>query len=168
MNREVATELFGACERALAELTAVEAAIGKIEDADERRALLLPLSGVIVEVLSRLRAPAVSQYPDLEPPPQLGDPDTLLDHEAQLVTSKLSPDQVSFIDQALLAECAQSWRKVARVVGSAMGALGAELEGVPDGYFAQRVIALVEAGLLESQGNLQYMRYSEVRLSQSE
>jgi len=37
--------------------------------------------------------------------------------------------------------------------------------GIPDIYYANRVRALVEAGRLESQGNLDYMRFSEVRLS---
>ena len=35
---------------------------------------------------------------------------------------------------------------------------------VPDIYYAQRVRHLVEVGKLESQGDLHYMRYSEVRL----
>ena len=35
---------------------------------------------------------------------------------------------------------------------------------IPDIYYAQRVRRLVAVGELESQGNLEYMRYSEVRL----
>ena len=37
-------------------------------------------------------------------------------------------------------------------------------KGIPDLYFAQRGRKLVEAGRLESQGNLSYMGLSEVRL----
>jgi hypothetical protein len=37
-------------------------------------------------------------------------------------------------------------------------------ENVPDVFYSQRAKALVENGLLESQGNLDFMRYSEVRL----
>ena len=39
---------------------------------------------------------------------------------------------------------------------------------VPDGYYAQRVALLVDSGKLESQGNLEYMRFSEVRLAGSQ
>ncbi len=40
----------------------------------------------------------------------------------------------------------------------------AKFKGVPDVYFALRVRNLVDKGLVESTGNLDYMRYSEVRL----
>jgi len=36
--------------------------------------------------------------------------------------------------------------------------------GLPDLYYANRVRVLVERGLLVAEGNLDYMRYSEVRL----
>jgi hypothetical protein len=39
-----------------------------------------------------------------------------------------------------------------------------KLPEIPDGYYAQRVALLVNAGNLHSQGNLDYMRFSEVRL----
>ena len=38
------------------------------------------------------------------------------------------------------------------------------LAGIPDRFYAMRVRALVEAGVLEAQGNLQRMRFSEVRI----
>jgi hypothetical protein len=165
VEREVAKELFEACERTIADLAAMEAAIGKIEDPEERATWMRSLGTALAEVLSHLRGPVVRQYPDLEPPPQLGEPDTVLNPEELLLVSQLTPGDVSVIDNALLAHCAQSWRKVARVVGSAMRPIDAKLEEVPVGYIVQRVVALVEAGHLESQGNLQYMRFSEVRLS---
>ena len=38
------------------------------------------------------------------------------------------------------------------------------IAGLPDLYYAQRVKLLVESGALLSESNLDYMRYSEVRL----
>ena len=38
------------------------------------------------------------------------------------------------------------------------------VEGIPDSYYAQRIQKLVNDGLLVSQGNLSYMRFSEVRI----
>ena len=42
--------------------------------------------------------------------------------------------------------------------------LSERIPDVPDIYYAQRVRRLVAVGELESQGNLEYMGYSEVRL----
>jgi hypothetical protein len=36
-------------------------------------------------------------------------------------------------------------------------------QGIPDVYYAERVRALVDRGLIESVGNLRRMRFSEVR-----
>jgi len=57
-----------------------------------------------------------------------------------------------------------TWRKVARIVGTTIGELSERFPGIPDVYYAQRVRRLVAVGELESQGNLEYMGYSEVHL----
>lgn len=79
------------------------------------------------------------------------------------LVEQLSSEEIQAIDSALLANCCDRWRKVARVVGTTMKELPSRVEGIPDIYYSQRVRKLVEAGLLESQGNLSSMRYSEVR-----
>lgn len=61
-----------------------------------------------------------------------------------------------------------SWRKVAMLVAATMIELPNKKHGLPDVFYAERVRKLVEAGRLEPQGNLQYMRYSEVRLPKSD
>ena len=38
------------------------------------------------------------------------------------------------------------------------------IQSVPDLFYAERLRKLVQDGKLESQGNLHYMRFSEVRL----
>ena len=77
---------------------------------------------------------------------------------------RLSAHEVATIDQALLANAALQWRKVARVVGTSMTSLDSRVAGIPDVYYSQRVANLVSEGQLESQGNLRRMRFSEVRL----
>ena len=57
---------------------------------------------------------------------------------------------------------------MAFIVGKTMMDLPGLVSGIPDVYYSQRVRHLVEEGKLESQGNLAYMRYSEVRLPSSE
>ena len=167
MDRNVAKELFAACEMAIASLTEAERAIHRISDDEERKRLLRALSGVIVDVLSQVRAPALRQYPELEPPEVqvTGPPDTELSDEEQEAVSKLTPSEVELIDRALLSECAASWRKVARVVGTILNSLDEQMPQVPVGYYAQRIGLLVASGKLESQGNLKHVRFSEVRLA---
>jgi hypothetical protein len=91
-------------------------------------------------------------------------PDPPLDVEQSLRVSKLTQDDLWDIDRELLAQSARSWRKVARIVGQTIDKLSTRIPDVPDVYYAQRVRHLVEIGKLESQGDLHYMRHSEVRL----
>ena len=76
----------------------------------------------------------------------------------------LTQADLALIDAALLAQVSNDWRKVARVVGMAMLSMPDRPRGVPDVFFAKRVARLVEAGQVESQGDLRRMRFSEVRL----
>lgn len=166
MKQEQAAALYEIYERALAVLYEAEPVIQALPDDDERLSAFRSYGQVIVKVLSSLRAPLVLEYPALDTSsPTEDEPDTLLDPEEQELVDRLTLDQIQRIDAQLLADCvAGRWRKSARIVGTAWLALSKELPDVPVGYYAQRVIALVEAGSLEAQGNLHYMRFSEVRL----
>jgi hypothetical protein len=74
--------------------------------------------------------------------------------------------EVAELDRALMANCSRSWRKVARVVGTTMMVPPFKSSPLPDVCYATRVVELVRQGKLEADGNLNYMRYSEVRLAQ--
>ena len=76
----------------------------------------------------------------------------------------LSEDEIQAIDSALLSNTRNTWRKVARVVGTTMLGLLNRVEGIPDIYYAQRVQCLVAQGLLEGQGDMSSMKFSEVRI----
>ena len=71
--------------------------------------------------------------------------------------------ELALIDAALLSQVSDEWRKVARVVGMAMLSMPDRPSGVPDVFFAKRVVLLVESGRLEARGDLRRMRFSEVR-----
>ena len=94
-------------------------------------------------------------------------PDPKLTSEELRQVELLSAEDIAAIDKALLAASSETWRKVAFVVGSAMHSLAGQFPGVPDLFFSQRVQALVNMGRLNSQGNLHYMRFAEVRISVS-
>ena len=92
-------------------------------------------------------------------------PDPPLTSDQLAIVGALTREQIAEIDQALLANCIENWRRVAAVVGFTMtDHLMSAFEGVPDVYYAQRIRELVKKGALKSAGNLDYMRFSEVRL----
>lgn len=95
-------------------------------------------------------------------------PDPELTAEQRALVNTLKDEDVEAIDNALLASSSNYWRKVARVVGTTMMELPERVPGIPDIYYAERVKELVIRGLLESQGDLQSMRNSEVRLPAKE
>ena len=98
------------------------------------------------------------------PTPVAERPDGPLNAEQAIRVSRLKQGDLWEIDRVLLAKSARSWRKVARIVDMTIDELSERLPNIPDIYYAQRVRHLVSVGKLESQGNLPYMRYSEVRL----
>ena len=91
-------------------------------------------------------------------------PDPPLSTEQSRIASSLSPEFVARIDAELLSHARPRSRKVAMLVGLAIGNEAVRVPGLPDLYYSQRVRALVEKGALIAEGNLDFMRYSEVRL----
>ena len=94
-------------------------------------------------------------------------PDGPMTPEQQSRVSKLTVSEIQVIDDALIRNADVQWRKVARVAGSAMGDVQDRIPDVIDLYYVQRLRMLVKKGFLEEQGNLDFMRYSEVRLTQT-
>ena len=79
------------------------------------------------------------------------------------IISGLSDIDIADIDKHLLSFTNENWRKIAMVVGSALMESQKKYKGVPDLYYAQRVRKMISDGVLESQGFIENMRYSEVR-----
>jgi len=77
---------------------------------------------------------------------------------------KLTHRENEEIDKAVLSCAFPRWRKVAAIVGFAMNKLETRYPQFSDVFYAERIRVLVEQGRLESQGDLSYMRFSEVRL----
>ena len=91
-------------------------------------------------------------------------PDPPLDVGQSLRVSKLTQADLFEMDSELLSQAASTWRTVARIVGMTIGEIGEKYAGVPDVYYSQRIRNLVALDKLESRGNLECMRSSEVRL----
>jgi hypothetical protein len=122
-----------------------------------------------IGLIREFQKPIFERYPELRPPlPGDDAPDPPLTKEQVALVKKLNETDIKRIDKALLSNACEFWRKVAHVVGTTMMELPERVKGIPDIYYAQRIRHLVEEGKLESQGNLAYMRYSEVRLPSKE
>lgn len=67
------------------------------------------------------------------------------------------------VDEVLIANTSQSWRKVALVIELAMSDESLRATEFSDTYYLARIKALVEAGVLEAAGDIGQMRFSEVR-----
>ena len=77
---------------------------------------------------------------------------------------RLSQEDIAIIDDAVLSCALPRWRKVAMIVGRAKEKLEEQYPEFSYVFYAERIRVLAEQGRLESQGNLSYMRFSEVRL----
>lgn len=73
----------------------------------------------------------------------------------------MSPDER--IDAIVLSRAQPNWRKVAMMISLAMRRAGRDDEDFANAV-AARIVALVESGRLEAQGDLSNWRFSEVRL----
>ena len=84
-------------------------------------------------------------------------------HEQMTLIAGLTERDVSEIDTCILSCVSTRWSKVAKVVADTMFQIPGRIEGIPDVYYSQRVWRFVEQGILEHQGFLGRMHYSEVR-----
>ena len=93
--------------------------------------------------------------------------DPLLTPGQEKLLASLSADDLKIIDAALMKNITGQWRKMARVIGTTMIDLEGKYYGLPDLFYGERVRALKEKNLFESQGDLKKMRYSEVRITKN-
>lgn len=83
--------------------------------------------------------------------------------QARLLTSA----DLKRIDECLLSHVSHRWSKVARVIGQTMLILSREFPGMPDVFYSSRIKHLAESGAIEAAGNLNRMRFSEIRIKQA-
>jgi len=89
--------------------------------------------------------------------------DLSLTEEQMKLVNALSESELKEIDNALLLNICNQWRKVARVIATTMNSMENRVKGIPDIFYAQRIIELANKGEIESQGNLNRIQFSEVR-----
>jgi hypothetical protein len=91
-------------------------------------------------------------------------PDRPLTPEQEAQARLLTPAQLQRIDECLLSHVSHQFRKVAYVIGQTMKEINNEFPGIPDVFYGLRIKHLADSGAIESAGNLDRMRFSEIRL----
>jgi len=78
--------------------------------------------------------------------------------------SELKTADLERIDASLMSFIPDRYGKVAFVIGQAMLKLKDEYPALPDMFYASRIKHLAATGVIEAVGNLDRIRFSEVRL----
>jgi hypothetical protein len=84
--------------------------------------------------------------------------------EERQAFARLRTGEVKDIDDAILSCATPYWQKVAMMVSLAEEKLRTKYPQFSHSLYTERIQLLQDEGRLESQGNLSYMRFSEVRL----
>jgi Protein of unknown function len=82
----------------------------------------------------------------------------------QSAVAKLSDMDLKVVDAEILANSAHHWLNVTRVVLPTVNRLSDRYPDLSYIFYAQRLIHLVAHGRLEAKGDLEQMRFSEVRI----
>jgi hypothetical protein len=96
--------------------------------------------------------------------PEVPIPNPPLSRKEASAFAKLSEQNKAAIDTGVLSCVLPRWQKVAMVVSLAEKKLAAQFPEFSYVLYAKRIRLLAKQGRLDSQGNLRYMRFSEVRL----
>jgi hypothetical protein len=157
MNREQAEEILGYLLEAAFELDEAKAAANVFADQDKDAAAL---SALIIKLNSELLQAIYARFRDLIPFEEFPEISSSLRWDQVQLPPSVSEAQA---DQIILSVIAPQWHKMARIIWDAVKRSEELALGVRDEAFAARIQVLVEAGRLESQGDLRKWRHSEVR-----
>jgi len=120
--------------------------------------------GRAIGMLREFQSPIYDRNPDLRPlPPWHGMKVPALTEEHMEIVSNITNEELKKIDSELLCLVNERYQKVAKIVLTYMFKNENLITGVPDLFYGQRIKQLAEAGKIQSQGNLDFMQYSEVR-----
>lgn len=95
---------------------------------------------------------------------EVPEPNPPLSAEEESAAVKLTREDLRVIDETLLSCTSDRWQKLAMVVVRAKERLESKYPVFSHTFYAMRVEHLCCLNHLESQGDLDYMRFSEVRL----
>lgn len=162
MDRDIAETIHKHLLDADHALRRAELAGDKVTDGDERRAFIELVHDVGASLHFDLLQMLYREHPDLEPARK----------EDPYLNSTLRWEEVSLppgiseaeIDAMIFSQLKPRRQKMAKIVGNVVMRFMDESKQVSLEIIAARIIALKEAGRIESYGDLRYWRFSEIRL----
>jgi uncharacterized protein DUF3658 len=157
MDREQAEDILDYLLAAAYELDEAKAAAGVIEDQDEDAASLRAL---LIKLNSELLQAIFDRFSDVLPFKEFPEINSSLRWDQVRLPPSASESQV---DNVILSVTTSQWQKMAGITWTAAKRSHELALGVTDEMFAARIQAMVDAGHLESQGDLRRWRHSEVR-----
>ena len=117
-------------------------------------------------LLREFQEPIFDRNPKLKPSlPEDYNRYRTMSKEEQSFCEYLSDEKLKEIDEALLSHITNRFSKVAMIIGTIIKNNNIHIKGIPDIFYLERICLLVDEGLLEAKGNLNNMRFSEVRLA---
>ena len=156
--KKLVTEALGKLDSALSE------AFELSQEVDKELYNINKLFESIV-LLREFLDPIFEKHPELKPdPPWQNESEPSLTHEEAEIVSQLNQEVLNKIDNELLSYVNESFQKVSKIVASFMASPNVHSSEIPLLLYVQRIEEMSKKGLLESQGNLKFMRYSEVRV----
>jgi hypothetical protein len=158
VDEDQAAEIFDYLFQAARELDEARAAADQLADHDKDAA---EISELAIKLNSELIEALFQRFPDLLPFTEFPTINSSLRWGQVRLPPSASEAQV---DQIIFSVVALDWRKMARIIWFAVKQSHELALGVTDEMFAARIQVLVDAGRLESQGDVRKWRHSEVRL----
>lgn len=77
---------------------------------------------------------------------------------------RATPVEAATVDALILGKCSSRWSKVAMIVGLLLNEFDEKFPHLPYIYMPIRMLDLEERGLIEIQGNVLAMGFSEIRI----
>jgi hypothetical protein len=155
--------LAAAAERSRFALSLALSKVALLPLGEDRDSQLNDIATILIGSSEQARAQAIQQCPDLAHAKPI--PDAQL-HTAEMEkVSRLKVSDIEVIDRTIVANSTHIWQKANRIVGCTLVDLKIAFPEVPLGFYAQRIAALVQGGKLEAQGEIEFMRLCELRLS---
>ncbi len=118
-------------------------------------------------LLNEVRSMMIEKHPELKPAPA---PDCVKDDEItveeRILIKKLRPEDISLIDKTIHSNITELFRKTARVVADVSDELKERYPEITYLFYSERIRLMVKRGIVESQGDLNMMRYSEIKKAQ--
>lgn len=163
MDIDEASQIHATCLRFSHSVNELFRIVSLIEDGDEKSLLIERATNLALEISGWYNY-VETRFPELLPPEDKIRND-IVDPKTKIIAAKLSVEELMEIDNGLLAHCSNRWRKTAYVIGSTMMDFGERFRGLSDSYYLTRIIELIESNVIEVDGDVRFMRHSELRLT---